>query len=133
MDEIARQIGWWVIVIGVVYVLGKLVLSVAEVRDAKSNSILHASDIVLRLAYRKILRSTTDEAIHAEVNRHYPTRFILYVDLDDEQYQRRVVADGAGPELTSALAHVAKHGDHCRVVDGRLTYRPSDGWVTLDA
>lgn len=133
MDEIARQIGWLVIVVGAVYVVGKFVIALGEEKEKQRNKILHKGDIFCRLAYRKIYRSTTDPAIHEEIKRHYPSWFFLDLELDDTQYHQNMMNGAASTEYQDAVKDTEERGDHCKLIDGKLVYRPAQGWEATDA
>ena len=133
MDEIARQIGWLVIIVGAVYVVGKLVIAHSREQDTQRNKTIHQAGFVRRLAYRKVYRSTTDTALHAEIKNHYPSWFDLYLDLDDAQYRQQTMNEPASADFQKALKEVAERGDFCKLIDGKLVYRPAQGWQATDA
>ncbi len=133
MDEIARQIGWLVIIFGGIYVVGKFVIAHGEEKESQRNKILHTNDIVRRLAYRKVYHSTTDPAIHEEIKRHYPSWFFLDLDLDDAQYHQSMMSGAASNQYQEAVRDAAERGDFCKLIDGKLVYRPGQGWRATDA
>ncbi len=133
MDEIARQVGWLVIIVGAVYLVGKFVIAQGEAKEVQRNKILHKSGIVCRLAYRKVYRSTTDPAIHEEIKRHYQPWFFLDLDLDDTQYHQNMMNGASRIEYQEAIREIEERGDFCKLVDGKLMYRPAQGWHATDA
>ena len=132
MDEIARQIGWLVIIVGAVYLVGKFVIAQGEEKEKQRNQSLHKSDIVRRLAYRKVYRSTTEQSIHEEIKRHYPSWFSLDLELDDAQYHQSMMNGTASTEYLDAVKDEEELGDYCKLIDGKLVYRPAQGWKTTD-
>ena len=133
MDEIARQLGWWVILIGAIYAVGKLLSALGDANDREKNRLLHMYDIVRRLSYRKAFHATTDPLIQAEIKQHYPGWFLLYLELNDEHYRKKLTDEGSSNEFHAALQYIQEKGEQCRLVDGKLLYRPTDGWPPTDA
>ena len=111
--------------IAVVYVIGKMVISSNEHSDKERNSILHKSDIELRLAYRKIYRSTTDINIQNLVKKQYGAWFLLFLELDDAQYTKKMETGDAWKEFGQAVQNVKERGDALRLVDGKILSRSS--------
>lgn len=133
MDELARQIGWTVMIIGVIYVIGKFIITHGEEKDRQRNSILHTEDLVRSLAYRKIYRSTTDSIIHDEIKRLYPFWALLELELDDSQYRQKMSSGAMSSEFYLAMKDREERGDFCKLIDGKFVYRPTQGWGAADA
>jgi hypothetical protein len=123
MDEFAKSIGWWVIVIAIIYVVGKVVISMGDESERKRNDILHIGDIELRLAYRMIYRSTTDPAIHELVKDRYTDWFFLDLDLNDEEYRKKMLGGASSQNYQQAVKNTEKRGYAVRLLDGKLASR----------
>ena len=57
MDEVARSVGWWVLVIGAIFVIGRFIVRLGDDRQKGKEMILSIADHERRLAYRRIWRS----------------------------------------------------------------------------
>ena len=121
MDEIARSVGWWVVVIGAIYVVGKFIVSSGDAKQKDKEMILSIADFERRLAYRKIWRSTNDPRIHNEVKFQYGPWALLDVELDDDEYDRKNAFSDA---YQRAARNVKEGGYVCSLQDGKIVQRP---------
>lgn len=122
MDELARSIGWWVIIGGLIYVVGKFVISQGEAKQKDKEMILSVADHKRRLAYRRIWQSTNDPHIHGEVKFQYGPWALLELELTDEEYDRKMSASEA---YRQALRRIKEEGYVCSLQDGKIVHRPA--------
>jgi hypothetical protein len=122
MDEFARQIGWIVIVIGVLYAIGRFRAFLDRDRKEAAERMSETSSIVRRLGYRKMYRSTTDPAIHRQIKEQYPWA-LLDLDLNDEQFTQKMISSRERAAFYRAEKEIEEQGHFCQVIDGKIRFR----------
>ncbi|MBK7547808.1 MAG: hypothetical protein IPI20_08220 [Rhodoferax sp.] len=128
MDEFARQVGYLAIFVAAVYAIGKSLGSRSDTINRERAHIAITFDIAKGISCRKIYQSTSDPRILGEVKRHFSDPLYLYLELDDDAYQKQLIKDGRERELEAAMKRISSEGETCRLIDGKLIFRPIKGW-----
>jgi len=126
MDELARNIGWWVIIGGAFYVVGKFILSHGEAKQQERDLVLSVRDHERRLAYRRIWQSTDDPKVQGEVKFQYGPWALLDLELNDHEYNEKHTFSEA---YQRAVSNVKAEGYCCSLRDGKIV----QVWGTGDA
>lgn len=125
MDEFAKSIGYSVIVIAIIYVVGKVLFALDEQKQIERDLVLSTWDHERRLAFRKIWQSTNDPRVHEDVKYQYPPWALLELDLSEAEYDRKMATSESSTAYLQACRNVRDKGCAYYLSDGKIVTRPN--------
>lgn len=123
MDEFARSWGYGIIAIAVIYVVGKVIISLGDQTRAEDGLVLAIWDQERRLAFRKIWQAAKDPRIHEEIKFQYGPWALLEVELNDDEYHKRMILGESSRAYFRALENVRSKGFAYELQDGKIVSR----------
>jgi hypothetical protein len=127
MDEFAKSWGYGLIAIALIYVVGKVIISLGEQKRAEDHLPLDIWDHERRLAFRNIWRSAQDPRIHEDIKYQYGPWALLEVELNDDEYHQKMMLGESFVAYSRARENVRNKGFAYELLNGKIVSRlPKD-------
>ncbi|MGH7603261.1 MAG: hypothetical protein ACRENK_04595 [Gemmatimonadaceae bacterium] len=123
MDEFAKSWGYGLIAIALIYVVGKVIISLGEQKRTEDRLPLDIWDHERRLAFRHIWRSTQDPRVHEDIKYQYGPWALLEVELSDDEYHQRMMLGESFIPYSRARESVKNKGFAYELQNGKIISR----------